>query len=117
MQIQSTGLPLTPRLDDRPAAVAESGAVAGRPVRTDTEVATTPPSKEDVSAAVSKLNEAMLSSSQSLKFEIDDDTRQVVVKIIDQSTQEVLRQMPTEEALQMAKSIDKMQGLLIRQTA
>lgn len=116
MQIQSTGLPLTPRLDDRPAAVAESGAVAGRPVRP--EAPTTPPSKEDVSAAVDKLNEAMQSSSQSsLKFEIDDDTKQIVVKLIDQSTQEVVRQMPTEEALQMAKSIDKMQGLLIRQTA
>lgn len=115
MQIQSTGLPLTPRLDERPATVAESGAVAGRPVRS--EAATTPPSKEDVSAAVSKLNEAMATSSQSLKFEIDDDTKQIVVKIIDQGTQEVVRQMPTEEALQMAKSIDKMQGLLIRQTA
>ena len=115
MQIQSTGLPLTPRLDERPAAVAESGAVAGRPVRPD--AATTPPSKEDVSAAVDKLNEAMVNSSQSLKFEIDDDTKQIVVKIIDQGTQEVVRQMPTEEALQMAKSIDKMQGLLIRQTA
>ena len=115
MQIHTTGLPLTPRLDERPAAVAESGAVAGRPVRPD--ATTTPPSKEDVSAAVDKLNEAMQVSSQSLKFEIDDDTKQIVVKIIDQSTQEVVRQMPTEEALQMAKSIDKMQGLLIRQTA
>jgi len=115
MQIHSTGLPLSARLDERPAAVAESGALAARPVRAD--AATTPPSRDDVSAAVSKLNEAMLSSSQSLKFEIDDDTRQVVVKIIDQSTQEILRQMPTEEALHMAKSIDKLQGLLIRQTA
>ena len=115
MQIQSTGLPLTPRMDERPAAVAESGAVAGRSVRADAAIP--PPSKEDVSAAVDKLNEAMATSSQSLKFEIDDDTKQIVVKIIDQSTQEVVRQMPTEEALQMAKSIDKMQGLLIRQTA
>ncbi|MDN4035779.1 flagellar protein FlaG [Massilia sp. YIM B02443] len=117
MQIHTTGLPLTPRLDERPAAAAESGAVAGRPVRPESDMATTPPSKEDVSAAVDKLNEAMQVSSQSLKFEIDDDTKQIVVKIIDQSTQEVVRQMPTEEALQMAKSIDKMQGLLIRQTA
>lgn len=115
MQIQSTGLPLTPRLDERPSMVAESGAVAGRSVRPD--ATTPPPSKEDVSAAVDKLNEAMVASSQSLKFEIDDDTNQIVVKIIDQGTQEVVRQMPTEEALNMAKSIDKMQGLLIRQTA
>jgi len=117
MHIQPTGLQLTPRPDERPVAATESGAVAGRPVRAGADVVTTPPSKDDVSAAVSKLNEAMLSSSQSLKFEIDDDSKRIVVKIIDQSTQEVVRQMPTEEALQMAKSIDKMQGLLIRQTA
>lgn len=115
MQIQPTGLPLAPRLDERPAAVADSGAVSARPVRAD--AAPTPQSKEEVSAAVDKLNEAMAASSQSLKFEIDDDTKQIVVKIIDQSTDEVVRQIPSEEALQMAKSIDKMQGLLIRQTA
>ncbi|TXG00391.1 flagellar protein FlaG [Massilia arenae] len=115
MQIQSTGLPLSQRLDERLDAVADSGAVAGRQVRLD--ATNTPPSKEEVSAAVDKLNEAMVTSAQSLKFEIDDDTKHIVVKIIDQSTQEVVRQMPTEEALQMAKSIDKMQGLLIRQTA
>jgi len=59
----------------------------------------------------------MPQSAQSLQFEIDQDSDQIVVKIIDQSTKEVVRQMPTEEALEMAKAIDKMQGLLIRQTA
>jgi flagellar protein FlaG len=102
-------------LDERPAAVADSGAVSARPVRP--EVVTMTHSKEEVSAAVDKLNEAMAASSQSLKFEIDNDTKQIVVKIVDQSTDEVVRQIPSEEALQMAKSIDKMQGLLIRQTA
>lgn len=115
MQIQSTGLPLTPRPDERPVSAVDSGVVSARPVRADTSA--TPQSKEAVIAAVDKLNEAMAASSQSLKFEIDDDTKQIVVKIIDQSTDEVVRQIPSEEALQMAKSIDRMQGLLIRQTA
>ena len=115
MQIQSTGLPPIPRRDERPASTIENNAVTGHSVRADASL--TPPSKEVVSAAVEKLNEAMAASSQSLKFEIDEDTKQIVVKIIDQGTDEVVRQIPTEEALQMAKSIDKMQGLLIRQTA
>jgi flagellar protein FlaG len=115
MQIQSVGMPVAAKLDERPAALSETGAVTGRQLRPDAPVAA--PSREDVSAAVKKLNEAMPPSAQSLEFEIDEDSKEVVVKIIDQSTREVVRQIPTEEALEMAKSIDKLQGLLIRQTA
>ncbi|MFD2272939.1 flagellar protein FlaG [Undibacterium arcticum] len=38
-----------------------------------------------------------------------------MVKVVDQRTQEVIRQMPSPEALEIAKALDKMQGLLIRQ--
>ena len=119
MQIQSTGPQLTPKLDDRPVAAVGQAAVAWRAVALDTPAptSTSAPSKDEVSTAVKKLNEAMPQSAQSLQFEIDQDSDQIVVKIIDQSTKEVVRQMPTEEALEMAKAIDKMQGLLIRQTA
>jgi flagellar protein FlaG len=80
------------------------------------------PSRDDVSAAVKKMNDAMLGSSQSLQFSIDEDSKDLVVKVIDQNTKEVLRQMPSKEALQIAKSIDKMmekmhQGVLINETA
>lgn len=115
MQIQSIGSSPAPKLDERPAAVNGQAAVAGRTPAPD--MPATVPGREEVSAAVKKLNEAMPPSAQSLEFEIDEDSKEVVVKIIDQSTREVVRQIPTEEALEMAKSIDKMQGLLIRQTA
>ena len=121
MQIQSTGPQLTPKLDDRPVSGIGQGAATGRAVALDTPASvlatTKSPGKDEVSDAVKKLNEAMLQSAQSLQFEIDQDSEQIVVKVIDQSTMEVVRQMPTVEALEMAKAIDKMQGLLIRQTA
>jgi flagellar protein FlaG len=49
-------------------------------------------------------------SAQSLQFSIDEDSKDIVVKVIDQSTKEVVRQIPTEEALEIAKSLDKMRG-------
>jgi flagellar protein FlaG len=64
-----------------------------------------------------KMNESMLGSSQSLQFSIDEDSKDIVVKVIDQNTNEVVRQIPSKEALQIAKSIDKMQGLFINQKA
>ena len=79
------------------------------------------PSRIEVDAAVKKLNDSMSASSPTLEFSVDQDSKQIVVKLIDQSTKEVLRQIPSVEALQMAKAIDetldKKQGLLIHQTA
>jgi flagellar protein FlaG len=119
MQIQSLGSSPTPKLDERPAVVTGQAAVAGRQPVPDmpASVPESTPDREEVSAAVKKLNEAMPPSAQSLEFEIDEESKEVVVKIIDQNTREVVRQMPSKEALEMAKAIDKMQGLLIRQTA
>lgn len=115
MQIQSIGTPVIAKPEDRPAAATPAVLVVGRQVHPDAPDAL--PGKDEVSAAVKKLNEAMPPSAQSLEFEIDEDSKEIVVKIIDQSTREVVRQMPSKEALEMAKAIDKMQGLLIRQTA
>lgn len=114
MQIQSLATSPAPKLDERPVAVAGQAAVAGRKTP---EAPTATPNREEVSNAVKKLNEAMPLSAQGLEFEIDEDSKDIIVKVVDQSTKEVIRQMPTVEALERAKAIDKMQGLLIKQTA
>jgi flagellar protein FlaG len=121
MNIQPVGSSAAPRVDDRspPPAASVGGTDAtskSKPADGDK------PSHEDVSAAVKKMNDAMLGSSQSLQFSIDEDSKDIVVKVIDQSTKEVVRQIPSKEALQIAKSLDKsidkmQQGLLINQTA
>ena len=38
----------------------------------------------------------------------------MIVKVVDRETREVLRQMPTQEALEIAKALDRTQGLLIK---
>ena len=114
MQIQSTGSTPITKLDERP--VATSGLAALAP-KVAPEKAAAEPDLDEVTSAVKKLNEALPQSAQSLQFEIDDESKDVVVKIIDRDTREVVRQMPTKEALEMAKSIDKMMGRLLDQTA
>jgi flagellar protein FlaG len=74
------------------------------------------PSREQLSAAVKHINKSLPASS-SLEFSIDDDSKQTIVKIVDMNTKEVLRQIPSLEALEIAKSLDKMMGLLISQKA
>jgi Uncharacterized flagellar protein FlaG len=48
---------------------------------------------------------------------VDGDTGQLVVKIIDRSTKEVIRQMPSEEMMAIAKTLDSIKGLFVTQTA
>lgn len=122
MNIQSLGSPTNQKLDDRTvgadASSAAASAAGAKPAATQAGAsAKTDPSRGEVDAAVKKLNDSIAVSSQTLEFSVDDDSKQIVVKLIDQSTKEVLRQIPSAEALEMAKSIDKMQGRLLHQTA
>ncbi len=55
--------------------------------------------------------------SNSLDFSIDDSTGKAIVRITDRETGELIRQIPSEEMMEIARSLDKMQGLLLRQKA
>lgn len=72
---------------------------------------------KDVKQAVSEINKAMQFMSRELEFSVDTDSDRTIVKVIDQQTREVIRQMPTKEALEIGKALEKAQGLLIKQTA
>jgi len=116
MNIQPVASPVTAKFEERPVQpVDQPGELAT--VASKNTTAAVPASREDVSAAVKKINESLPASAQSLQFSIDEDSKDIVVKVIDQNTKEVVRQIPTEEALDIAKSLDKMRGLLIRETA
>jgi flagellar protein FlaG len=72
------------------------------------------PSMEQVKQAVHDINQSMKSLSRGLEFSIDADTKQTVVKIVDPQTKEVIRQMPSQEALEIAKALDQVLGKLIK---
>jgi flagellar protein FlaG len=74
-------------------------------------------SKEQISKAVESINKSIRVVAQNIEFSVDHDSKQVIVKVVDQQTKQVLRQIPNEEILEIAKSLDKLQGLLIKQTA
>jgi flagellar protein FlaG len=115
MNINSLGTPLTARLDER--SVPAPDAQSGRAPAPGAAAAGAAPSREQVTEAVRKINEGMAVAPQSLEFTIDDESDEIIVKIVDRGTREVVRQIPSVEALEIAKSIDKMRGLLISQTA
>lgn len=87
-----------------PQATLLTGTKAAQPVA----------SVQQIQDAIQKVEEAISAKAQDLRFSLDDETGKTVVKIIDEKTQTVLRQIPSVEMLEIAKALDKMQGLLVR---
>jgi flagellar protein FlaG len=46
------------------------------------------------------------------QFEVDKEVDKVIVKVIDSEQKEVIRQIPSEEALKLSKNVREMIGLL-----
>ena len=69
-----------------------------------------------VSSTVANSNSIDLAGNH-LSFAIDEDTGTTVINIVDDSTGEVIRQIPTDEILKLKKKMGKIQGLLIDRKA
>lgn len=73
--------------------------------------------KQQVEEAVKAVKEFIQPMASNLAFEIDDDTGRTIIKITEASTGELIRQIPSEEMLEIAKALDRLQGLLVKQKA
>jgi flagellar protein FlaG len=74
--------------------------------------------EQELNTAVDKLNNFVGNVAQrDLSFSVDKDSDQMVVVVKDKLTQDVIRQMPTKEALAVAKQIESMLGLILNDKA
>lgn len=89
--------------------------VVARP--SDTAATDVAPQPAQLAQAVDDLNKRFKDSHTDLRFSIDDDSGRTVVSIVDAEDGTVLRQMPTEEALRVAKALDQALGTLIQRVA
>lgn len=77
----------------------------------------TQPDKQTVEDALTSIQETTQAMRRDLNFSIDDSTGRMVVKVTDSASGEVIRQMPTEDALRLAESLDEMRSLLFKAQA
>lgn len=101
-----------------PAAAAQAGSAAEVAKAQPVKAADGPaPDKEELAQALKSINMALKDRSPGLEFSIDSDSKRAIVKVVDKDTKEVIRQMPSQEALEIAKSLETLQGLLEKQSA
>ena len=71
----------------------------------------------DIKQAVRDLNTYVQSLRRDLHFTIDDESGKTIVKVMDPESGEMIRQIPSEELLAIARTLQQAQGLLLNAKA
>jgi flagellar protein FlaG len=69
---------------------------------------------EELNKAVNDISASMNMMQKGLAFKVDEDSGIQIVKVIDVTTGELIRQIPNEEALDIAKKLNEVTGLLMK---
>ena len=98
-----------------PKTQEASGETSGQPSNsTSASVA----NSQEIEKAVKNIQEAVKQiASNNLQFSIDQESGRTVVRVVDADTGDTIRQIPSEEMLNISKALDKLQGLLLQQKA
>lgn len=67
--------------------------------------------------AAAKIGEVLDATDPRLKIEVDAETEQVVIKVVQRESGEIIRQIPPEQLLQLEKYLSNVKGLLLQERA
>ncbi|MGO4326847.1 flagellar protein FlaG [Cupriavidus sp. 2TAF22] len=116
-----SGIPAIPAM---PASMASGGetmraeaGIAATAGSEDSPASTPQEQPGGLDAAVKRLTQVLRMASVSVEFEIDSDSHRIITKVVDKTSGEVIRQIPTEEVIKIANAMQQLQGLFVHQTA
>ena len=70
-----------------------------------------------VEQAVTQLQDHVQSVHRELRFKVDENTGQTVVRVVDQETGRLIRQVPNQNVLDLNAFLDSISGLLLQEQA
>lgn len=100
----ASALATTPANADRGGKVLPA---SGKSVPEQSGAQATP---EQLTEAVSRIQSYLSASRRELQINVDQGSGRTVVRVVNPETQEVIRQIPTEEVLKLAASISATGG-------
>jgi flagellar protein FlaG len=115
-------------------AMQSGGApqVIAQPTRSDAEVvsqvastvikpssvdASSQPTREVVAKAAADIQQFVQSMGRNLSFSVDETTGYNVVRVVNPNTGELVRQLPSEELLKIARDFQRLNNVLVSQKA
>jgi flagellar protein FlaG len=116
----SLPIPAPARAADPAAASAVGAVAAGRSspskVEPNSDTALTLEAmRESFRESVEAANERLSSRGTSISMAIDKATDTVIVQIKDQQSGDTVRQIPSQQALQISRNIERLTGIMIDQ--
>ncbi|HDZ55801.1 MAG TPA: flagellar biosynthesis protein FlaG [Pseudomonas xinjiangensis] len=110
-------------LSSRPVAKqTEAAQMSSAPLPVDTQsvLAVQQPAgveRDELQAAVADMQDFVQSVSRDINFKLDDASGRVVVNVTDRTSGDIIRQIPSEEALRLAESLSEIRSLLFKAEA
>ena len=98
-------------------AVRQDNPVSGNTVPSATNVTGDAVNPAEISAAVSRLNNHVQNISRDLEFTIDEELNRTIITVYDSETEEVIRQIPSDEVLALARSLESNGGAILKTKA
>lgn len=123
MDISSTQKSLGPVVSPSPARASSDetakavSLVAKSDAAESAAKTTQEASREQIEGAITTIQDFVQSVQRSINFALDDSSGRVVVKVTDADSGDVIRQIPSEEALQMAENLSEVRSLLFKAEA
>ncbi len=75
------------------------------------------PNSEHLQRAVRDIQRAVEPVANNLDFSIDQESGKTVIRVIDSATQELIRQIPSEEVMSISRALNRLAGLLVQEKA
>lgn len=70
-----------------------------------------------VKQAAEAINSQLRQMSKNIRFSLDEETGNTIVRVVDSDTGQTIRQIPSEEALRIQHSLERLQGVLLKNEA
>jgi flagellar protein FlaG len=106
------GAPSQPAVRARPGVAREPAADRSQQYQVEPKV-----DAASVQRAAEAINEQLRAAAQNIRFSVDEETGKTVVRVVDAETGDLIRQIPTEEAMAISRSLARLQGVLFDQEA
>ena len=101
----------------KPENIGVSPKVQAVPPATKVDIDRQPTiSPSELADKIERLNKELTSRNQAVAFSSDATTGRDIVRVTNRTTGELIRQMPTAEALKAMQNIDQMMGLIFNQS-
>lgn len=114
--MQSSGTPQVIAQPKRSDAEVVS-QVASTVIKPSNVDASSQPTREVVAKAAADIQQFVQSMGRNLSFSVDETTGYNVVRVVNPNTGELVRQLPSEELLKIARDFQRLNNVLVSQKA